>query len=71
MLPFLKNQQEASVSGDEDQPDSYKHIDALVDDWHEVLNSKDKARLKQALEALCDYIAVKDEEQDKNLEHKE
>lgn len=68
MLPFLKRQQEAAISSDENQSDSYSALDAIVDDIAQFLESKDKSLLKSALEALCEYIKEEDIEQDKQLD---
>lgn len=68
MLPFLKRQQEAAISSDENQSDSYSALDAIVDDIAQFLESKDKSLLKSALEALCEYIKEEDIKQDKQLD---
>jgi hypothetical protein len=71
MLPFLKNKQEASVVGDEDEPDDFGAIDAVAHDIMEAVETKNKALLKSALGALCDYIKAEDQEQDSSLTNEE
>ncbi len=74
MIPFLKNRYEASAMGDEDEgskrPDSdeYGMLDALADDMMEAIHQKDKGLMRDALQALCDYLRDEDEEQDEELE---
>lgn len=72
MLPFLKNKQEASMSeGDEPEESSFGTLDAVCEDMLQAFQSKDKSLLKQALEALCEYLRSEDEAQDQSLTNKE
>lgn len=71
MLPFLKNKQEAAMSGDEDETDDFGTIDAIAQDMFEAFEKKNTALLKSALGALCDYIQSEDKEQDQQLTNKE
>ncbi len=71
MLPFLKNKQEASMSEGEDPADSFGTLDAVAQDIMDAVEKKDKAMLKSALEALCEYVREEDEAQDQSLTTKE
>lgn len=76
MLPFLKRKDDSSAfSMGEDEPTQrrgpddeddleYGIVDAIAEDMLEAFNKKDKGLLKQALDALCDYIRDEDEKQD-------
>ena len=76
MLPFLKQRQETNAIGDEDQasmrrPDeesSYDMLDAIADDLLYAFEKKDKSMVKDALEALCEYVRQEDMEQDEEME---
>jgi hypothetical protein len=79
MLPFLKNKKEGAMSGPiesierehDEGHEPFEALDAVVDDMLEAMHSKNKSLLKSALEALCEYIQDKDEEQDEQLTNKE
>lgn len=76
MLPFLKRKDDSSAySMGEDEPtrsrnpdnpddDDYGMIDAIAEDMLEAVSKKDKSLMKDAIEALCDYIREEDIEQD-------
>lgn len=72
MIPFLKKKQEASVSAGPDEikmrkPDEaqeFELLDAVVEDFMEAIQTKNKRLLKMALEALIDHIKEEDEIQD-------
>ncbi len=71
MLPFLKNKQEASMSEGEEPEASFGTLDAVAQDMLEAFDKKDSSLLKQALEALCEYVREEDLEQDQSLPNKE
>lgn len=77
MIPFLKTRQEASAMGDEDsatkrrKPDEYDMLDAIVEDFYQAFERKDKSLLRGAIEGLCEYLREEDQEQDELLENKE
>lgn len=71
MLPFLKNKDDGVGVGPievkERKPDedpSYDMIDAVAEDILLAVEKKDKALLKDALSALCDYLQDMDKQQD-------
>lgn len=70
MLPFLKNQKEASAAGDDDAEkrkpdrDNYDMLDAVAEDLLAAFKKGDRAMVKEALGALCDYIQMEDQYQD-------
>lgn len=77
MIPFLKNQQEASPALPDDvkvrKPDEepgFEMLDAIVADIVEALPGVkvNKSLLKSALEALVDHIKEEDEIQDMAME---
>lgn len=79
MLPFLKKQQEGSMSGPieviertpDEGSDSFEMLDAIAEDIIMAVEKKDKSLLKSALESLCDHIQSMDEIQDASLTNKE
>jgi len=76
MLPFMKNKQEASFSGDDDtitrnHDDSYDTLDAVAEDLLAALGQKDKKMVKAALQALCEHIKDLDITQDEQTMEKE
>ncbi len=68
MIPFLKKKLEGSMSDDVDQGDGEEFgiLDAAASDMLEAFEKKDKALLKQALEALCEYLREEDMKQDQD-----
>lgn len=74
MLPFLKNRQEGSASGNaEDDPierkhdDDYDMLDAVAQDVLAAIAKKDVAMLKAALQSLCEHIQDQDIQQDQSM----
>ncbi len=72
MLPQLKRNREGAAPSmdvlerESDSPSEYGPLDAICDDLCTALSVPEEKRehVKGALEALCDYIAMKDEVQD-------
>ena len=71
-LPFMKNK-EGGMAGPievkEREPDheEYELLDAVAEDIMAAIEGKNHAMLKEALEALCEYIKEEDEQQDQDL----
>lgn len=77
MLPFLKRKDDSSAFSmgeeeptqrrnpdeEEDEPE-YGMLDAIAEDMLEAMGKKDKGLMRQALEALCDYVRGEDLNQD-------
>lgn len=57
MLPYLQDKDGVMAAPAEEE---YGDLDAIAEDMK-------KGHFKQALQALCDYISSKDNEQDKQL----
>jgi len=70
MLPFLKLQQEGSMSGpiqsEVRKPDesSFDIIDSIVEDFHRAFSSGNRDTLKAAIQSLIAHIQDLDAEQD-------
>lgn len=72
MLPFLKNNKEASASGPvehvefgkEEGGSEYGMLDAVAEDLLAAFEKKDVSMLKSALESLVEHIKSEDEIQD-------
>ncbi len=70
MIGFLKKKQEAMLAGGSQKQDGgeYGMLDAVSEDILEAVAQKDKKLLREALEAMCDYLREEDVEQDQELE---
>ena len=55
------------MSEDEEPAEDYGTLDAVAQDMMEAFDKKDGSLLKQALDALCEYVREKDLEQDQSL----
>ncbi len=71
MLPFMKKKEgsasqnvEESLKRSPDSGEELTMLDAVVDDLMAAFESKDKALLKSALDALIVHIQDMDQEQD-------
>lgn len=73
MLPFMKSKHEAAVVDGDDEPivrkpdngdDPLEMLGAVAEDMLMAFQKKDKALLKGALEALCEYVQDMDQKQD-------
>ena len=63
-LPFLKHEKETgSASMDVDGGD-FNMLDAIAEDFMTALEKSNKSMLKEAIQALCDYLQEKDQVSD-------
>lgn len=69
MLPFLQDKDGVMAQPAEEL--EYGALDAVCEDILRAVDKNDKSLLKQALEALCEYVRSEDLEQDKSLTNKE
>lgn len=65
MLPWMKQQQEASASTPAEPELSM--LDAVAEDMMNAFKNDDLAALRAALAELCDHIATADAAQDKDM----
>lgn len=73
MLPFLKNRDDAAISTPvetekREHDEDFDMLGAVAEDLLAALETKDKARLRAALEALCEHIQDLDAAQDQTME---
>lgn len=71
MLPFLADKEGAIAQPSEPEAKDYGALDAVAQDMLSAFESKDPSLLKQALEALCEYVKAEDLEQDQLLTNKD
>lgn len=69
MLPFLRNRQEASASGqvetkEREHDEDFDMLQAVADDFLEAAKTGDRRLLRDALEALVEHIMDIDAKQD-------
>lgn len=72
MLPFLKNKDDAAVSGpvevqERDHDEGFDMLDAVAEDLLMAIEKKDKGLLKSALSSLCEHLKDMDEQQDQSM----
>ena len=67
MLPFMRSQRPSAAMSAPVQFDEYDMLDAVADDLMEAVEMRDKSKLREALEALCQHIMTIDETQDQEL----
>jgi hypothetical protein len=72
MLPFLKNRNDASATGEDeptkmktkDDDDQFSMLKAVAADMMDAFKKGNVRSLEEALGALCEHIKEEDEEQD-------
>lgn len=72
MLPFLKKKDDGVGVGpvevkERDHDEGFDFVAAIAEDLMMAIEKKDKALMKDALLAFCEYLKEEDSEQDESL----
>jgi hypothetical protein len=63
-LPYLKHEKESGSASSDSEGSDYSMLDAIAEDLMTAFEKSRKSMVKEALQALCDYLQEQDQIQD-------